>query len=95
MIKKPKESVIENYLKKRVKEEGGELRKVKWIAHRGAPDRLMLMPGFATYIELKRPGEELEDHQRREHAKLKWAKIPVLTINSIRGVESALRGHYD
>ena len=39
-----KESEIEAYLVKRVKEMGGEVRKVKWIGRRGAPDRLVMLP---------------------------------------------------
>jgi hypothetical protein len=39
-----RESDIERYLVKRVKALGGEVRKVKWIGRRGAPDRLVMMP---------------------------------------------------
>jgi hypothetical protein len=37
-----RESDIERHLVKRVKELGGEVRKVQWIGRRGAPDRLVL-----------------------------------------------------
>lgn len=39
-----RESEIEAHLVKRVKAEGGEVRKVQWIGRRGAPDRLVLLP---------------------------------------------------
>jgi len=39
-----RESQIEQYLVKRVNELGGEVRKVKWIGRRGAPDRLVMLP---------------------------------------------------
>ena len=39
-----RESVIEEHLVKRVKELGGEVRKVQWIGRRGAPDRLVMLP---------------------------------------------------
>ena len=39
-----KESIIERYLVLRVKSLGGEVRKVKWIGRRGAPDRLVMLP---------------------------------------------------
>lgn len=39
-----RESDIEEYLVKRVKALGGEIRKVKWIGRRGAPDRLVMLP---------------------------------------------------
>lgn len=39
-----RESVIEAHLVKRVKELGGEVRKVQWPGRRGAPDRLVMLP---------------------------------------------------
>jgi len=39
-----RESVIEKYLVEQVKAIGGEVRKVKWIGRRGAPDRLAMLP---------------------------------------------------
>ena len=39
-----RESQIEKHLVKRVKELGGEVRKVQWIGRRGAPDRLVMLP---------------------------------------------------
>lgn len=35
---------IEAYLMRRVKELGGEVRKVQWVNRSGAPDRLVLLP---------------------------------------------------
>lgn len=39
-----RESDIEKHLVKRVKELGGEVRKVQWIGRVGAPDRLVMLP---------------------------------------------------
>lgn len=61
-----RESTIEKYLVKRVKELGGEVRKVAWVGRQGAPDRLVMLPrwlgpkwingvGCAIWIELKNP----------------------------------------
>lgn len=66
-----RESDIERYLVAKVKAQGGEVRKVKWIGRDGAPDRLVMLPdrygGFATsgairpaatiWVELKRHGK--------------------------------------
>lgn len=41
-----RESAIEKHLVKRVEELGGEVRKVKWIGRRGAPDRLVMLPAY-------------------------------------------------
>lgn len=38
------EAKIEKYLVKQVKTLGGEVRKVKWLGRRGAPDRLVMLP---------------------------------------------------
>lgn len=43
-----RESVIEKHLVKRVKELGGEVRKVQWVGRRGAPDRLVMLPAKVT-----------------------------------------------
>jgi hypothetical protein len=40
-----RERDIERQLVKRVKALGGEVRKVQWIGRRGAPDRLVMLPG--------------------------------------------------
>ena len=49
-----RESQIEKYLVAKVKELGGEVRKVQWVGRRGAPDRLVMLP-FAKmeYIDLR------------------------------------------
>lgn len=39
-----REREIEAYLVKRVKELGGECRKVQWVGRHGAPDRLVMLP---------------------------------------------------
>ncbi len=45
--KQIRERDIERHLVKRVKELGGECRKVKWIGRTGAPDRLAMLPEIA------------------------------------------------
>lgn len=45
-----RESQIEKHLVKRVKELGGECRKIQWIGRRGAPDRLVMLPGFSLSL---------------------------------------------
>jgi hypothetical protein len=62
-----RESDIEQYLVRRVEDIGGEVRKVQWIARRGAPDRLVMIPDWyrlqslpavrpPIWVELKAPG---------------------------------------
>jgi hypothetical protein len=98
-----RERDVEKYLVKKVKEAGGEVRKVKWIGRRGAPDRLVLLPdgrvfavddighGRAVWIELKKPGEKPEPHQSREHDRMRRLGQTVLVIDSFEGVEALFR----
>jgi hypothetical protein len=85
-----RESVVEDYLGKRVRSMGGEVRKAQWIGRRGCPDRLVLLPGRAVWVELKRPGEVPEPHQLREHERLRLAGMRVEVIDTLAGVDAFL-----
>lgn len=93
-----RERDIEKHLVQRVKELGGEVRKVKWIGRRGAPDRLVMLPAEAyvddqhccIWVELKAPGKEPEPHQLREHKRMRAMGQRVVVIDSIEGVEELL-----
>jgi hypothetical protein len=77
-----KERGIEAYLVKRVKELGGEVRKVEWAGRRGAPDRVVMLPNLSfgghryaypstVWVELKNP-ETIKTfpanaHERQQH----------------------------
>lgn len=100
-MKRPlRESDIEKYLVKRVKALGGEVRKVNWIGRRGAPDRLVMLPGLATlyrtrrpqtiWIELKAPGEKPEPHQAREHERMRKMGQRVEVVDSFERVDEVL-----
>ena len=53
-----REAQIEAYLAKRVKELGGEVRKVEWVGRRSAPDRLVMLPeppvGWSRFVDQQR-----------------------------------------
>jgi hypothetical protein len=89
-----RESQIEKYLVKRVKELGGEVRKVSWIGRRGAPDRLVMFPcghfRAPIWVELKATGKTAEPHQVREHARMRKMGQRVVVIDSIEMVEGLL-----
>lgn len=92
-----RERDIEQHLVERVKELGGEVRKVKWIGRRGAPDRLVMLPReyrddiTTIWVELKAPGEKPKPHQVREHNRMRAMHQTVVVIDSIEGVEELLR----
>jgi len=94
-----RESVIEKHLVKRVKELGGEVRKVQWPGRNGAPDRLVMARTTAgelggrhlsVWVELKAPGVAPEPHQLREHARMRAMGQRVVVIDSVESVEALL-----
>lgn len=88
-----REKTIELYLVQEVKKLSGEIRKVKWIARRGAPDRMVWIPNwyFPKMAELKASGKPLEDHQKREHKRLKRMGIQCFKLDSFADVDKFLR----
>lgn len=99
-----RESAIENYLVNRVRQMGGEVRKVQWIGRRGAPDRLVMLPKMpyhsdapivyhfprTIWVELKAPGEKPKPHQVREHERMRKMGQRVVIIDSFEGVDELL-----
>ena len=84
-----RESEVEAYLVKRVKELGGDTRKMKWIGRRGAPDRfVMLYGGF--FVELKAPGEKLRPEQEKEISIMRKAGVRVWVVDSLISVDVCL-----
>lgn len=82
------EAEIEAYLRRIVRGAGGDVRKVKWIGHNGAPDRLVGLRGRHVLVELKRPGAKPEPHQHREHRRLRETfGFEVLVIDSKAGCD--------
>lgn len=82
---------IEKYLVNRVKQLGGEVRKVKWIGRNSAPDRLVMVSGFPSWwIELKAPGKKATPAQLREHARMRNNKMCVMVIDSLEAVDELL-----
>lgn len=85
-MKTLKESDIEDYLVTRVKAMGGEVRKIKWIGRKSAPDRVVMLAPRSSlvttiWVELKRSGlratfpkDAHERAQHREHERMLWAQ---------------------
>lgn len=86
-----RERDIEDYLVKRVKAMGGQIRKVQWIGRAGAPDRLVLLPERrSVWVELKAPGEKPTSMQIREHNRMRRLGELVEVIDSLERVEELL-----
>lgn len=92
-----RESLIEAHLVRRVKELGGEVRKVRWVGRRGAPDRIVMLPyrkvlaPQTIWVELKATGTPPEDYQLREHARMRAKGQRVEVVDSVERVEEILR----
>lgn len=81
-----RESHLEEHLIQCAKVRGGEVRKAKWIGRRGAPDRLVLLPGRHFFVELKRPGKYATPQQAREHHRLRAAGFEVYVFNEMADI---------
>lgn len=88
------EADIERYLVKQAKLRGAEVRKVAWPGRRGAPDRVLMLPGGrVVWVELKSPGlaatfpsNAHERQQDREHRRMRRAGQSVYVADSYAGV---------
>lgn len=93
-----RERDIERHLVRRVRELGGEVRKVQWVGRRNAPDRLVMLPAAPgpgawrapIWVELKAPGQQPTPAQRREHARMRAMGQRVLVIDCLDTVEELL-----
>ncbi len=82
-----RESVIEAYFVRRVKEAGGQQRKQVGL-QRGLPDRYAGFPGARfAFVELKAPGKLAKPHQARELARWQKLGFHVFVIDSKEAVD--------
>lgn len=81
---------VVKYLKLRVVAEGGEIRKVKWIGRRNAPDLRVMVKPYAVWVEVKRPGKLATAAQAREHARMRQHGETVIVVCSLMGVDRML-----
>lgn len=97
-----RESSIEDYLVKSVKEAGGSIRKCRWIGYANCPDRRVMMPhgtgwkpeAFACWIELKASDKQPTEAQLREHQRMRKCGERVYVINSFDKVDRFMRYGY-
>ena len=88
----PKEIAVENYLCAAIDERGGFCPKFIDKGRRGAPDRLVILPGHPTYfVELKRPKlGRLAPWQERYHEQLRACGQKVWVLSSTEEVDDFL-----
>ena len=86
-----REKSIETYLRRAVQRRGGLALKQDWVSVRGAPDRLVILPGNQlVFVELKAPGQKPKPHQWRLHRKLRLLGVRVEVIDSKEQVDALL-----
>jgi len=87
------EAKIEGYLRKRVKETGGAIRKFRWIGRRGAADNLVWykFPAVAL-VEVKREGATVDprSQQARDLRRMREAGWLVYVVSSHEEVDEVL-----
>ena len=88
-----RESNVEKYLVKRVKELGGEIRKTKWIGRSHAPDRVVFFKGV-WFVELKRPNATAKSNQLREHSRMRQHGAAVFVIDTLEKVDEFINEIY-
>ena len=81
------------YLKKRVKELGGECRKCSWDGHAGAPDWLIMLarPACHFWCEMKAPGERPRPIQKHEIHIMQTAGCVVFVCDSPAEIDDMLK----
>lgn len=85
------EAKIEDYLRRRVKETGGQYRKLVWPGHRGAPDEMVWWFGpRVAFVECKAPGGRLDPQQDREIAGLTKDGFKVFVVRSPEDVDRVI-----
>lgn len=82
-----RESKIEKHLVRRVKEQGGEVRKLKWIERNSSPDRIVMHPKLRCFVELKATGKDATEAQAREHNRMRAMGEIVHVFNSIEQID--------
>ena len=80
-----REKIIEEKLKKAVKEKGGLCLKFVSPGFDGVPDRIILMPGgIMAFAELKAPGKKLRPLQERRKRQLESLGFSVFCIDNTK-----------
>ncbi len=86
-----RENKVEKYLDSEVTKLGGLTR--KWVSpgRDGVPDRICVINGEVTFVEVKVEGGKLSPHQYREQVRLKDAGAIVFTVYGHEGVDEFIR----
>ena len=84
------EKDVENHLVKQCAAAGFLIRKVQWVGHNHAPDRLIMTKGKTIWVELKAPAKKPASGQLREHARMRIAGQNVTVVDSKDAVDKLI-----
>lgn len=83
------EGKVKEYLVKRIRALGGDVRFARWIGRNDCPDCLVMLPKRGCWVETKAPGEKPRATQEREFAEMRRLGETVLILASIEEVDLA------
>jgi hypothetical protein len=81
-------------IKSVVKELHGEVRKCQWVGRIGAPDLLIMLPGWHFWVEVKAPGKKPKAHQQREHKLMAESGCEVRVYDAASAVAKLIADRY-
>lgn len=91
MTRYVRESEIEAYFVRQVKNRGGAAYKFTAPGRRSVPDRIVFWPSTVIhFVELKAPGKKPTPQQLREHERLKHFGHYVVVLDSKEAVDEWL-----
>lgn len=94
------EGKVEDYFVEQCEANGALVRKLAYVGRRGAPDRMVVWGHYSIddnsepyddphidFVELKARGQKADDHQAREHERLRALGCNVFLIDSKEAVD--------
>jgi len=85
-----RESEIEAYLVKRVREAGGLTYKFTSPGRAGVPDRIVVLKGRVSFVEIKAPGKRPTVLQQRELARLREHGVTATWTSSREDIDAIM-----
>ena len=84
------ESEIEKKLVREIKKMGGMAYKFVSPGNAGVPDRIVILPGVITFVELKTETGRLSPGQKRQLGKLQDLGMKVVVLHGMKELEEFL-----
>ncbi|BCW06873.1 VRR-NUC domain-containing protein [Arthrobacter sp. NtRootA1] len=86
--KNQREKAVEQYLLTQCRRHGLFCLKFVSPARGGVPDRIVLTPIGTVFVEVKRPGGDLEKRQRVMHAKMRRFGAEIHVVDDEQAVDA-------